>query len=424
MMTLVCPDCFGNKGLQRRIERIRPEFPHEQCDIHPSKKGIPVSEVAKIVDPVFRNEYTHGYYDSRHHEYAGDDLSGTLYELTEADDDRVISSLSDALKAGDYYYIPDGEIAFYSDDATYTPNNEGYEERSHTWRLFCSSILHEQRFFNQRALKHLNDIFDGLHLLQDGNSKPAVYTIKPDSASSLFFRSRKARSFSDKERIAKNPAKELGPPPEDLRRAGRMNSSGILTFYGAFDLDTCVAELRPAVGESVLSAQFSLTRPILVLDTTQFSGKPKGTNIFSENYIERMRLWKFMAQFMYEISQPSLPEDEHLDYIPTQVVSEYLSQIYNFKVNGKKSKIDAIIYKSAQNENGRNIAIFGSAAEVEGGSRSFNMLFDSNPALTVVKGSLISHDVSSVTYSKLDSYTPVIHDLDEDKDNRYNDLPF
>ncbi|TNH38326.1 hypothetical protein FHD67_15545 [Paracoccus haeundaensis] len=121
-----------------------------------------------------------------------------------------------------------------------------------------------------------------------------------------------------------------------------MNPSGILTFYGAFDLDTCVAELRPAVGESVISAQFSLTRPILVLDTTQFSGKPKAENIFSSNHIEKMRLWKFMTQFMHEISKPSLPDDEHLDYIPTQVVSEYLSQIHKMKVIDQENKIDAI----------------------------------------------------------------------------------
>lgn len=424
MMTLVCTDCFGNKGLQRRIEEIRPQFPDEKCDFHPSKKGIPITEVAEIVDPVFRNEYTHGYYDHHYDDYAGDNLSGTLYELTEAHDDQVVNSLSDALKDGDNYHIPDGEDAFYSDDVTYTSNTEGYEERSHTWRLFCSSILHEQRFFNQKALNRLNEIFDGLHLLQDSKRRPAVYTIEPNSAFSLFFRSRKARSTSDRERIAKNPAKELGPPPEGLRRAGRMNPSGILTFYGAFDLDTCVAELRPAVGESVISAQFSLTRPILVLDTTQFSGKPKAENIFSSNHIEKMRLWKFMTQFMHEISKPSLPDDEHLDYIPTQVVSEYLSQIHKMKVIDQENKIDAIIYKSAQNEKGKNIAIFGAAAEVKEGPRIFNTLYSSNPALTIVKSSLVSHDVVSVTYSKGEVFTPTFNDEDNNGNRNYDGLPF
>jgi hypothetical protein len=58
-----------------------------------------------------------------------------------------------------------------------------------------------------------------------------------------------------------------------------MNSSGIWAFYGAFDIDTCIAELRPAVGETVISAKFNLSRPILVLDTTKFSGRPKYINI-------------------------------------------------------------------------------------------------------------------------------------------------
>ena len=53
-----------------------------------------------------------------------------------------------------------------------------------------------------------------------------------------------------------------------------MNPAGITAFYGAFDLDTCIAELRPAVGNVVVSARFELTEPLCVLDITQFQ-KPQ-----------------------------------------------------------------------------------------------------------------------------------------------------
>jgi hypothetical protein len=406
-MTLVCPDCFGEAGLQRRIKEIRPDFPDEACDFHPSKKGIPVSAVAEIVDQVFRNSYTFGNYHPQYDEFMGDDLPGTLYDLTEADDHRVVTALAEALVDGDDYWPPDGEDAFYSDEASYVENDAGYEEHSHTWRFFRRDILHEQRFFSERALSRLNEIFDGLHLLRDDTNSPAVYLIEPNSEGGEIYRARKANSFGEREEIASDPASKLGPPPEKQRRAGRMNPSGILAFYGAFDLETCIAELRPAVGETVISAKFALTRPILVLDTTKFSGRPKAINIFAPTYVTRMRLWKFMATFMNEIARPCLPDDEHLDYVPTQVVSEYLTHLHKFKWGDKEMTIDAVIYRSAQNGNGKNIAIFGAAANVEGAGSSSRFVFPLDKSgLKVVEGSLASYEVLGVSHAAHEVYTP------------------
>lgn len=421
-MTLVCPDCFGDAGLQRRIKEIRPNFPDDPCDFHPSKKGVPISAVAEIVDPVFRNHYTFGDYHPLYDEFVGDDLSGTLLDLTEADDDRVVTALAEALIEDDDYWPPDGEDAFYIFDASYVENDSGYEEHSQTWRHFRREILHEQRFFSQKALGRLRGIFDGLHLLRDDSNSPAVYLLEPGDEAVQIYRARKANSVGERERIVQDPASQLGPPPENLRRAGRMNPSGILAFYGAFDLDTCVAELRPAVGETVISAKFKITRPILVLDTTKFSGRPKAINIFAPTHVTRMRLWKFMTTFMNEIARPCLPDDEHLDYVPTQVVSEYLTHLHKLKRGDKERTIDAIIYRSAQNGNGKNIAIFGSAAVVENAKSSSHYFFPTQQTkIKVVEGSLASHEVSGVTHAKHEAYTPDPKPdvLNEDADERF-----
>lgn len=416
-MILVCPDCFEEAGLQRRIIDIRPDFPNESCDFHPTKKGIPVSAVAEIVDQVYRNIYTFGDYDPRYDDFKGDDLSGTLYDLTEADDYRVITALADALIEGDDYWPPDGEDAFYDYERTYVSNDAGFEEHSYTWRLFRREILHEQRFFNQRALSKLKDIFDGLHLLRDEANNPAVYELRSEEAGIEYYRARKANSIEERRAIVKDPASKLGPPPENLRRAGRMNSSGILTFYGAFELETCVAELRPAVGETVISAKFSLTRPILVLDTTKFTGRPKTINVFAQTYVKRMKLWKFMTTFMNEIARPCLPDDEHLDYVPTQVVSEYLTHLHKIKRGDSVKTIDGIIYRSAQNSNGKNIAIFGDAGAVkdaESGSQSFISRID--PGLQLVQDSLNSYRVTAVSHEAEDAFTPPPDPDDEFED--------
>lgn len=72
-----------------------------------------------------------------------------------------------------------------------------------------------------------------------------------------------------------------------------------------------------------------------------------------------------MQRFMHEISQPILPEDVMLDYIPSQAVSEYIHSVLSVHVNGKRCGIDAIIFGSAQRPEGKNIVLFGDAALVE-----------------------------------------------------------
>lgn len=406
-MVLVCPDCFGEEGLKRRIIDIRPKFDEGSCQFHPSKKGVPVSEVAKIVDEVFRNAFALGDYESYSGEPKGEDLTTTLYDLTEADDDRVVQYLADALIESDDYWPPDGEESFYDHDRGYVRHHYGFQEHNWSWELFRREILHEQRFFNERALTSLIEIFEGLHLLRDNSNSPAVYEIGVGDVNGEFWRARKANSYDEQKKIALDPAKGLGPPPHASRTAGRMNPSGILTFYGAFDLKTCVAEIRPAVGETVVAAKFALQRPIFVLDTTKFDGRPKAINMFTKTFAIRMRLWNFMANFMDEISKPSLQSNEHLEYIPTQVVSEYLTRLHRFKVGEKNVSVDAIIYRSAQNGAGKNIAIFGQAAVVEGSESGVTPKINSaKPGLRVVPGSVQSHSVTNVSHGIAASYIP------------------
>ncbi|TNH38330.1 hypothetical protein [Paracoccus haeundaensis] len=97
---------------------------------------------------------------------------------------------------------------------------------------------------------------------------------------------------------------------------------------------------------------------------------------------------------------------------------------YDSEISDLLGECGAIIYKSAQNEKGNNIAIFGAAAEVKEGPRIFNTLYSSNPALTIVKSSLVSHDVVSVTYSKGEVFTPTFNDEDNNGNRNYDGFPF
>ncbi|QTD57297.1 RES family NAD+ phosphorylase [Parasphingorhabdus cellanae] len=360
---LVCPDCFGNDGLQKRIVGIRPSQPNEKCDYHPSKKGVPIELVSNIIDTVFRENYIGGVDDdSVYNERRGQELEELLYDITHADDHDVIRALIDQLIDDDSYWPPDGEEAFYDEDYRYVTDDYSLGEHSRLWSSFRRNMMHGQRFFNAEARALIERIFENVHQQRDNHKQGPVYMISPGDELAQFFRARIANDEKLRERIENNPAENLGPPPERLRRAGRLNPSGISAFYAAFDIDTCVAELRPVVGSIVTTSQFAITKPICVLDTTRFDAKPKALDIFAPGANRRMAQWRFMQNFMREIGQPISPTDQHLEYIPTQAVAEYLLNHHRFKFEKEERTIDAIVFNSAQRLGGKNIAILGDAA--------------------------------------------------------------
>jgi len=363
-INFVCPACFGASGLKRRIEKIRPKYPDENCSLHETRKGVPVDAVAKIVDRVFRDNYGLGQYNPYLDDGEGEDLLTTLYTLTEADDDKVVQALMKALEEGDNYWPGDGENAFYSNELNYVPSDHALGTHSRLWDSFCEQIVYGQRFFNAEARAAVEEIFSKIHLLRDGEGCPPIHTLQPGKPNAMFFRARIANDDKTRTEICDDTAAYLGPPPQRLRRAGRMNASGVSAFYGAFEEGTAIAELRPAVGSVVAVARFALLKPVNVLDMTRFASPGKNGDVFSEDHIRRLGQYRFMQRFMEEIRKPVFASDEHLDYIPTQAVAEYLVHGHQYFSGGKRLPIDGIIYSSAQSPDGRNIALLGEAAHV------------------------------------------------------------
>lgn len=364
----VCPDCFAVKGLQRRLIEIRPKHDVGRCDFHSTKKGIPITAVAKIVDPVFRDNYGGGSPDPSPYsiEPHGYELLDVIQLLTEADEWSVIEALRDALIDIDDYWPPDGEEAFYDEEYRYHAEtyNAALDEPARLWREFRRSLLHGQRFFNTEARDLLMKIFGNVHRQRNNDGQGAVYMIEPGDAQSRFFRARITNDAAQREEIAADVVGQLGPPPERKRRAGRLNPAGVVGFYAGFDLPTCVAELRPAVGSVVVASEFEIAEAICVLDTTQFDAKPKPRDLYARDAQTRAAQWQFMHTFMREIAQPISPADEHLDYLPTQAVAEYLNKHHYFTFASRERTIDALIYRSAQHPDGKNIVVLGEAAVV------------------------------------------------------------
>ena len=401
----ICPDCFADTGLKRRIVALRAGEPHRRCDFHPRKKGIALSTISPMLSELISNTYRHANENPLTGESTGESLIDVVYDLTGAHEHAVADALHTLIIDEEYVWPPDGDEPFFSDMYGYRRVHEIHEEHSLRWEHFRRDIIYRRRFFSEDGQQTLLDIFDGLHLLRDRAGRPVIYPLQPGEESPPIFRARIANERALQRQIIEDVAGQLGPPPPHQRIPGRMHPAGIRAFYGAFDMQTCIAELRPAVGETVIGAKFAPARPLLVLDTTRFDRRPKEQNIFSKSYLKQLRLWTFMRRFMDEIAQPHLPGSEHLEYVPTQAVAEYLVYRHAFNYKGEADRtIDAIVFRSAQQPDGKNIAIFGDAAVVRREDDPENAIDEIadfstiNPGVCAVPDSVEECRISAVTH--------------------------
>lgn len=340
---------------------------------------MPVAEVAKIVDEVFRNNFDFGDAEPEFEPDAdepyvtcrqkGFPFREVVASLTRPVDDRIVDALADQLIEDDYYRPQDGEEAFYDDEMNYERVSHADLGHGALWTNFCEVVTFRERFFNDKAKDFLAEIFKNIHLQRDAEKNFPVYVMNPADDAPIFFRARETDTAGMKA-IVKDPEAQMGPPPRRLGKPNRMNPSGVPAVYAALDAETCVSELRPRVGGKIALASFTLLRPICVLDTTRFKAPPKELNIFAKDHSRRLSQWRFMQNFMTEIAKPISPADEHIDYVPTQVVADYLNNQHPVYMGKSQTCIEAIIYNSAQRPGGRNIVLLGDAAIVKPSSKT------------------------------------------------------
>ena len=346
-----CSKCFGEESLKRRLNEIASRRVETSCSFHCDEPGVDLATVRDIFHEAFSNNYSKGKSGRRDAFRLPEAITNLMQPENLTFVDVLVQELINKEKAE--LFGP----AFYETDALYENAPTGSIWNSYLWIKFTDSVLHEQRFFNSSARQRLNEIFRNVEKQRSVRRRSPIYFIEPGKDLSRIKRARLAEDGLS-EKIKGNPYRELCAPPQRLSMSGRLNPSGIPVFYGAYDVETCVAEIRAPVGSSFYCADFEISKPICVLDTTLFEEEQKSLSIFARHQNLRRDQWLFMRQFMQEISKPVTPNKEHLDYIPTQIVAEFLKTCFKIRVNQNQTNIDAIIYSSSQKKGGKNIAIF------------------------------------------------------------------
>lgn len=230
------------------------------------------------------------------------------------------------------------------------------EALAHDWRDLVEKVKHESRFFfllaEQEQHPEPGQRDSALVILEDiAEFADSAGLIRPLGEDASLWR---ARRHSPERHYTE--AGELGTArPEDCLGPNRMSPAGIPAFYGAEDLETTLAEIRANVDDDRCcwsAGRFSATSGCLVLDLVALPTPP---SIFDSAQRHLRRPLMFLTEFAEQVSKPLTDRGrEHIDYVPTQVVAEFLRVAFHAELG----PVQGIRYSSGQHQGGVCVALF------------------------------------------------------------------
>lgn len=255
-----------------------------------------------------------------------------VYEFCGGDvTDKVLEGIADVVSVDDWT----------ADDIAQLRPDEALR---FTWEEFRDKVRYRSRFvflsIPEEHSDHPDEFTTGEFLGKVDRVLQEQGTILKVPAGHRFWRGRLAAEPGDASRW--NNASELGPPPRDLAANSRMSPAGVTMFYGAADEATAVAEIGAHSSKRyAVLGEFETTRDLTLLDLTDL---PAPASLYSEEGRTPARYdLVFLHQFAADLAKPiALDGREHIEYVPTQVITEYLRYV-------STNKVDGILYRSAQN---------------------------------------------------------------------------
>lgn len=240
------------------------------------------------------------------------------------------------------------EIAWSEPDMYY--DNER-DELMYRWSYFKNLIKHKSRFLFQN--ESFDETKNAYKILKEvGKITTSFNLIKKIEKGSVLYRCRQHNAKN----IFSEIQKLVSPPEEYAIYPNRFSPSGISMLYSAFDAKTAILETLSRENSNknkITISKFRLKKDIYVIDYTHL---PKLPSIFEFEKIKTYYLVRFLYDLVRDFTQDIKKDGkEHIEYVPTQVVTEYFRYPYN---KNRKNLIEGIIYPSSKNNKKPSSVIF------------------------------------------------------------------
>jgi len=349
----VCDRCFCDETVAAFVRDHAQEL---SCDFCGRSEERPIAasadEVADLIVGAVQSEWTDPI-----HELGWDSREGG-YQGNTYDFDDVLEQIGNPIETWEFQEaLQDAvlSIMWCKRDYVALPLDEGL---AYDWDEFVYSVKHKTRFFlplqkTDPDLLEPGQSVSSLELLESiGRLSEQAGLIRELDGDKRFWR---VRSHAAGKSYC--VAGDLGTPSaQDSLTSNRMSPAGIPAFYGASTLDTALAEGMVGTNPDRpewSAGEFATSQPCTVLDLSDI---PEIPSVFDPDRRHLRRALIFLTHFAEQVAKP-LSDDrrEHVDYVPTQVVSEF------FRVSffpGDIAPVSGIVYRSARDSGGTCVALF------------------------------------------------------------------
>lgn len=335
----VCDKCVRDEFLQNLVKS---EALAESCDFCDRQADEPIAAPADTVMEVVGAAFYSVYTDPVHVASYNSREGGYLVPTTDTDD--AVEGLFRGVFSDDFHQLIvdsiSGSTWIVCDVEPYRLSDG--EVLALSWRDFVEYIKHRSRYFftTPVACDEIND--ETIHPAQFLDRLSRMI-----SDSELFHETEdpwfRARVHKPTDRV--DSGGTLGTPPY-APFSNRMSPAGICMFYGASERDTAIAEVldpnRTIEDRAVTSGAFKPSRPLRVLDLRRIPSPPSFFDLERrDEYIVRHFLLNFVADLAKPVSKSGT---EHIEYVPTQVVTEFFRMVYR----DDDRPLDGIVFTSSR----------------------------------------------------------------------------
>ncbi|RZK38902.1 MAG: RES domain-containing protein [Pedobacter sp.] len=368
---IICFKCITDEYLS---DKIKTEGNSGKCSYcNGKRRAYPLMKMAQCVEQAFEQHFDvtndqpteeeyyrqHADPESSYWWYREGESLPFLLEDIGGIPAEAAQDIQDILHDKYYEHDVDFQEQKFSSEALYEMKGVSDHIWQQDWDEFERIVQSESRFFSRKVYDYLSKIFNGLERFTSYKGSPLIRKAGTLKEIKGLYR---ARVFQDKDEMLsalKNPDQQIGTPSSKFARGGRMNSSGIAVFYGATSHELALAEVRPPVGSKVVIGYFEILRSLRLLDLTALRNARAEGSIFDPLYAPLREKALFLQRLVDRIALPVMPLQESKDYLPTQIIADFLAEAHI-------PSFDGVIFSSTQSKKeGVNVVLFHRAARVQ-----------------------------------------------------------
>lgn len=211
------------------------------------------------------------------------------------------------------------------------------------WKRFSDMVKHSRRF----TFLAMSRVASNDDILEDlcGILRNMDGILHPIPIGTTLYRTRSL----DKEPDDNFGFTDITSAPDKYAGQCRMSPAGVSMFYGAFDMETAVAEsIKMANEKALVIGEFKTTRELTVVDLITL---PREVSV----WMDKWEAVSFLKSFHKDITRPLMNNaKEAIEYIPSQIFTEYLRWMFT---DNQGRNIDGLMYSSCKTRKA-NVVLF------------------------------------------------------------------